>query len=224
MSRLRNAFLSTKNLGFSVGKRDHHERRNSWLISSNEDVSFTRATTITGGEEPGRLLRRPRQKRSNSRQTVTVGTCTNERASLPTRDKLLHDASLCVLTDQIVYEERLSNVDTTPVASLTFEQLVAHDVVGSVYLHVEEAVNRLVLETLTADQEGVDNCLSTDLEILVVRPVNVLLNGPVFKSQCFDDVIDKPGFVTRLGALVKSKNQQLVAKQIEIENRCRKFV
>lgn len=61
-------------------------------------------------------------------------------------------------------------------AHLTSEQLLIWDAVAGFLLHVEEVVNKLVLEMLSANQKGADKRLSAALETLVVRIVNKVVN------------------------------------------------
>lgn len=72
-------------------------------------------------------------------------------------------------------------------------------------VQVLKALNSLVLETPTANQKVVDNRLLAALETFVVQIVNKVVNLQKFMSRLSNAVIDIPGLVTPVAALVKSE-------------------
>lgn len=75
---------------------------------------------------------------------------------------------------------------------------------AGISVQVEEVMNKLVLKTLNASKNGVHNCLSEALENLVLRTVQKVMDSPELISRFSDAVIDNPGFITPVTALVKS--------------------
>lgn len=134
---------------------------------------------------------------------TAFGIFAQEQAPLPTEDELERDTYFHVFADQVVSEERPENIKSAPVATFNSETLLVRDAVASIPVHVEEAVNKLVLETLTANKKGVNNRLSAALETLGIRTVQKVVNPPEFISRFSDDVIDNPRFITPVAALVK---------------------
>lgn len=183
-----------------------------------------RATTVPGVEEPERFLRGSHQNPSNNQQTGRIEIGPQERGPLLIGDKPERDASFCVFADQVITEEQPANIETAPVPLLASEQLSVRDAVAGIPVHVEEAVYKLVLETQTANQKGVDNRLFGSLGD-VSRPHRIkgrVLTG--VHRLISDAAIDNPGFIAPKTVLVKSEQQRLVAEQANIENRYRQFV
>lgn len=191
---------------------------------SNSDSRVPRTRKVPGVEEPERLLRRSRKNASNKRQARQVGIKAQKRAPLTTGGEQMREASLCAVSDQIILEERLANVDTTPVAPIKSEQLRVRDAVEGIPVDVKEAASNLVFRTPTANQKGVDNHLLAALETLVVCTVHKVVNSSEFMSRFSDAVIDRLWFVALVAISIKLKHQNLVTKQIKIANRCRQFV
>lgn len=110
------------------------------------------------------------------------------------------------------------------VAPLKSEQLLVRNAVGGIPVHIEQVVNKLVLETVTANQEGLNNRLSAALETLVVRIVHKVVNASEFVSRFSDAVINSPGCIAPVVALVKMEHRKLVTEQGKIEDRFWQFV
>lgn len=142
------------------------------------------------------------------------------------------DASFHVFVDQVVLEERPESIETAPVAPLTNEQVLFRDVLAGILVHIEEAENKLVLETLTAGQKSVDNRLLATLETLVLHTVQKVENSSEsmdsdeFSTFCkfLDVVIDNHGLITPMTAFVKSEQRKLETERVRIEDRCRHFL
>lgn len=166
----------------------------------------------------------PIKTRRNNRQTCCGGTEPQERAPLPTGDRPKCKASFRAVSDQIVSEERLTSIETAPVAPLTSEQFLFRDAVAGIPVHIKEAVSNLVLGTLTANQKEIDNRLSPDLETLFIRTVHEVVNSLKFRSQFLDAFIDNSGFISPVAALVKSEKRKIVTEKAKIEERYRQFV
>lgn len=62
--------------------------------------------------------------------------------------------------------------------------------------HVEQALNNLVLDTLTTIRKDVDNLVSAALEVFALHAVRKVLNRPEMMSQVLDAVINNLGFIT----------------------------
>lgn len=77
-------------------------------------------------------------------------------------------------------------METTSVAPLTSEQLLVRDASAGIPIHIEGAVDNLVLESLSANQKGVDKRLQAAIETLVVRTVHKVVNLPEFISRFLD--------------------------------------
>lgn len=86
-------------------------------------------------------------------------------------------------------------------------------------VHVEETINRFLLETLTTRRKGVDNHLSVALEMLAVRTIHKIVNSPRFISRLLDTIIDSPGFIALVAALVKSEQPKLATVQTKFRTR-----
>lgn len=145
-------------------------------------------------------------------------------SSSPIEDEPERNKSLRVIADQVVSEEQPANIDTVPIAPLTSQQLLVHDTVTGLPVHVKEAVNKFVLERLTAKPEGVDDLLSVVLETSVIRTIYMVVNSPEFIRRFLGGIIDNLGFIAPVAALVKLEQQKLVTKQAKIEDTCRQIV
>lgn len=95
---------------------------------------------------------------------------------------------------------------------------------GRIPVHVEDAVIKLVLQTINLIYRGFHNFLSAAVETFVLRIMQKVLNSPEFISRFFDAIIDNPGFIAPVVTLVKSEQQKLVIKLAKNEDRCPKFV
>lgn len=104
-----------------------------------------------------------------------MGTEAQERAPLPTEDETERDASFHVFVDVVTPEDRPTNNKTAPVTPRRSEQLLVYGVVASTPVHVEETLNNLVLETLTASYKRVQDRVSVALRILVPQTVRKVL-------------------------------------------------
>lgn len=82
----------------------------------------------------------------------------------------------------------------------------------------------MVLETVMAQKKRVDNRLSAVLVSLSARTVTKTVNAPKFIDRIAEAVIDSPGFVASVAALVKSKKLKLNDETTNIEEHCRKPV
>lgn len=71
------------------------------------------------------------------------------------------EASFHIFSDQVVLEERPTNIETTPVAPYTSEELLVRAAVTSIPLHAEEALSKLVLKTLTVTQRCRQSCIDS---------------------------------------------------------------
>lgn len=157
---------------------------------STHDTRIPRVTAVLGVEEPQHLLCQSHQKLSNARQISHVGTNAHKRALLPTADKPNGNASFRIIPDQTVSEEQSVNTKTDPVAPLTSKQLFVRDAVAGVPVHVKEAMKKMVLETLNKSKTRVYNRLSVDLEDLVLRTMQKVVDSLEFISLFSDAVID----------------------------------
>lgn len=113
--------------------------------------------------------------------------------------------------------------ETTLDALLASEELLVHDAMAGITVHVEEAVNKLVLESLTANKKGIYNCLLVVLEVLVINSVHKVVNSPEFMIQSLNAVIRNPGFIAAMVACDKSEQRKLVAEQAKIKDIGRHF-
>lgn len=78
-----------------------------------------------------------------------------------------------------------------------------------------------MLETLTTSQKGFANSVSTTLETLVLHTVQKVVMLLEFVIRFSDAVIDNPGFITQVVALVGSKKRRLMAEQANMKEKCR---
>lgn len=85
-------------------------------------------------------------------------------------------------------------------------------------------MNKLVLETLITNLNGVDNRVSAAMETLVLHTVRKVVRSLEFMSPFSDAVIDNLGFITQVAALVRFKQRGLAAEKGNIEDRFRQFV
>lgn len=95
------------------------------------------------------------------------------------------------------------------------------DVVVGIVVHIEEAFNKLVLETLIASQKGVDNSVSAALETSILHTVQKVVKSPDFMSRFSDAVIDSRGFITPVMELVKSEQWKAVTEEARFEDQHR---
>lgn len=84
-----------------------------------------------------------------------------------------------------------------PCLSRTSEQLHFREAVPGVMVLVEEAVESLVQETLTTIENGLANWLSSDLETLVLCPVQKVVNFPSSKLHFQTQSLIDPDLLLR---------------------------
>lgn len=106
----------------------------------------------------------------------------------------------------------------------TSEQLLIRDMVAGKLLHVEEAISKLAMETLTTTQKHAINLLTAALKTLFFRTVHKAVNSPEFISRFSDVLIDNSGIIAPLAAHFKSKQRELVTEQPKMKHRCHTFV
>lgn len=76
----------------------------------------------------------------------------------------------------LVSEEQPANFEHASIAPLKIDPNLVCDFAANIPLHVEEAMNKLGLKTLTIYRKRVDNQLLTGLESLVERIVESGMN------------------------------------------------
>lgn len=76
---------------------------------------------------------------------------------------------------------------------------------ANILVYAKQAVNKIVLETLTANQKGVHNRLSVALVTSVFYTIHKIVNTAEFVGKVLDTVIDSLGFLAPKAALVRPK-------------------
>lgn len=107
-----------------------------------------------------------------------MGADGREQASFKTEGEPERDAAFCVFLDLVVLEEQSTNPEAVLVASQTSMQILVQNAVAGFPLHVEELLDKLVLETLTTSQKSGYNQLSAALETLGINTVQKVVNSP----------------------------------------------
>lgn len=90
---------------------------------------------------------------------------------------------------------------------------------AGILVHIKEIVSKLMLETLLTNKKSSDNRFSAALVTLFIRAVCKIMNSPDFISHISNAVINNPGFIALVAALVKWQEQRLVSKQANIEDK-----
>lgn len=106
----------------------------------------------------------------------------------------------------------------------TSEQLFVRNAEAGISKHIEEALNRLVHETLTKSQNGIGNRVMGALETFVVHTVEKVVISPEYMGEVLDAVIDSPGFVIPVVVLSRSEERKLETERTGTKKRCRKSV
>lgn len=81
-----------------------------------------------------------------------------------------------------------------------------------------------MLETFKESQKGVHHLLSAASNNLVFRKVQKVAHNLGSVYRCLDSVVDIPGFIAPVAALVKPERKKFVTRQNRIKDRCRQFV
>lgn len=192
-------------------------------MTSNRDFQVRRATAVSAGEDPERLLRRFRQNVSSNRQTGREGTDAEERAALPARGKKERNVPFSVFADQIAPEEQSTDTETAAVAYGTSAQLFVRGTVVRHFGTCQEGIEQVGTRKATASRKGVNNLVWTALGTLVLHSIRMFLTSPVIMRQILDAVVDNPGFITSVVAFVRTKQRKLAAEQAKVDGRCRQF-
>lgn len=90
---------------------------------------------------------------------------------------------------------------------------------AGIQLHVEKALSKLVLETLTSIRKGADRHMSTALATIVLQNVRRVLKSPDFVRKFLYAVVDNPGFVSPVAAVDRSVQLKLPAEQAKLKDR-----
>lgn len=149
----------------------------------------------------------------NYRQTGRVGTSTQERASILTGGETERDAASRVIAEQATPEDRPTNPKSVSVAPRLCEQLLVREAVAGIPVHGKETLSKLVVETLTSGQKGVNNRLSTALETLVFDAVQKSFKSPEFVCQFLYPLRRSLGFIRTVAALIRREQRKLAAEQ-----------
>lgn len=88
-------------------------------------------------------------------------------------------------------------------APLTSKQRLLHIALICIFIPVEDAISRMVLETLNENQKGVHSRVSASLERFVLRTVQKIVDSPDFLSRFLDVVMVSPESIAPLAILVK---------------------
>lgn len=127
------------------------------------------------------------------------------------------------VADRVVSEERPALPAATCITPLTSEQLIISDELAGILVHVEEALAKMVID-LNANRSGTDNHLSALLERLVLKSFDKMLRTPATLKMITDVMLDNPGFISPLAALVKSESNRLTTRQANIDAQYRQFM
>lgn len=75
----------------------------------------------------------------------------------------------------------------------------------------------------SANRSGTDSHLASPLERLVLRTFERMLRTPATFKTITDAMLDNPGFIVPVTALVRSEHNLLITEQDKIDARCRQF-
>lgn len=157
-----------------------------------------RAVTIFQSQVLKRQLRQVLRSLPNNRQTNHNRVDAQERAYVLTKCEPDREASIRAVTNQIASQWRQAKFKTAADVHLTNEQRLTCKAVAVLPEQVNEAVNNLLLETLTASKKPVNNRLSAAFKTLVVHKVNEIVNFLSFVSWFLNAVIVYPKSVASL--------------------------
>lgn len=96
----------------------------------------------------------------------------------------------------IISKEQPATFQKCPALPSTSHQILVFDVVADNSFHVGEPMTNLVLKTVKAQDDGVDNSLSAFLESLIERFVKTVLNSPETVSHITKAAINNPEHFT----------------------------
>lgn len=82
------------------------------------------------------------------------------------------------VADAVISEETQAAFEQRSVVPQTSDQFFVRDLFTGNLFHAEEAMTKLVLDSLTTQQRIVDNCLSATLESLIERVVKKVVRKP----------------------------------------------
>lgn len=112
------------------------------------------------------------------------------------------------VVDAVVSEENLETFEQGPVAPLKSDQIIVRYVITGITFHIEEAMTKLVLETLMAQRKRVANLLTAALEPIIDCIVRKVMRSPKTIAELTEAVIDNHGFIARTDALFKPKQRK----------------
>lgn len=110
--------------------------------------------------------------------------------------------------DAVISEEKPATMEQGPAVLPTSDQIFLLRAVTGVLVHVEEAMTKLVLETLTTQHKGVDNHLSAALESLKERIVRKVVRSTQVIAKIEEAVIDSLQFTAPTAGFVKWKQRK----------------
>lgn len=92
----------------------------------------------------------------------------------------------------------------------TSEALLVRDAMDGIPADVKEALNNLMLETITTSQKGGNNRVPAAWESIVLRTVQMVVKSRDFIVRFSDRVIDNLECVTAVAAFIKFEQRELV--------------
>lgn len=101
---------------------------------------------------------------------------------------------------------------------------VGSDALPGILFHVEEALNKPDLETVTGQHEKVGSRLSAALDPIIKRIVKKVLNSTEYNGQIAETVINNSELVSSAAAFVKSEQQKYNEERVKTVERCPQFV
>lgn len=191
---------------------------------SNRDTPAPRSTASQVAEDPERLLLRSLKNVYSNLEVGRVEKGAQKHGLLPMGDKTERDAPFRIIAGQAASEEPLTNTKLFSVTPQTSEHHLVCNGVAGTPVHVEDLFSKPIPETLTSNQKGMDNRVSTALGTLLLYTVWKAINLPDFLPQFLEAVIDSPVFINPVAVLVRSEAQELATEQARIEDSCRQFV
>lgn len=133
------------------------------------------ATTVPWVKQPEHHLYWSSQRPSNSRQLDGFGTHDQEGATLRTGNELERDAALHIIADRVVSEERTESFKPAPLVAQTSKQVLVRKGLIRIPVLVEEAVKKVELQKLTANDACIDKDLSVDLKTLFICAIHKIV-------------------------------------------------
>lgn len=158
---------------------------------------------------------------TKSEEAASDGNHAQKQAKASTNTEIELDETFEAVANGVVFEEKLATLQHRPSVPWTPDQILVHDAITSIPIHVKKATTKLVLVTLTAQHKGVGSHLSAALEPLIEHNVSKLVRSTQTTAEIKEAVIVNPGSSQTTAALVKSEKQKCTDKRAKIKECCR---